>query len=94
MVNVAVLRKGYLVCVVSVPPRARAVLGACGQTLSHLPHATSVRARARTDGALLRWLARQCRSAAVGGTGCRYWRLPEKTAETLKGGWMHTEDGG
>ncbi len=23
-----------------------------------------------------------------------YWNMPEKTAETLRGGWMHTEDGG
>lgn len=23
-----------------------------------------------------------------------YWNMPEKTAEALKGGWMHTEDGG
>jgi len=23
-----------------------------------------------------------------------YWRMPEKTAEALRGGWMHTEDGG
>lgn len=23
-----------------------------------------------------------------------YWGMPEKTAEALRGGWMHTEDGG
>ena len=23
-----------------------------------------------------------------------YWNMPEKTAEALRGGWMHTEDGG